>query len=289
VTRVESPRQGAIGTAHVVGHSITPIIEVAIVWGRWEIEEVEKRYFGFEDCRKCHEGMGSHGRYWSHLLRHETKARKRTVIAMTCPKESRPSRRRIPSAVRRESAWLVGLLAVVLVLYLVARSPAAEPGKPSGESARPCERFPWKSIEHISTNIAPDSPPEDCAETSGFFSEEVPVAYVSPEYCGKPPAAFYRRTSSFCHHPLYFEEVNLERYGYSFGILQPAASAVHFFGTIPALPYKMAVRPPCSCRSTCRYPEPGRHVPPQCTCPPLRLDAGIVEAGVVAGMVLLIP
>jgi hypothetical protein len=264
-------------------------MQVATVWGSSGIEEVEERHIGFEDRGKCNEGMGFHGRYWSHLLRHETKARKRTVIAMTCPKESRPSRRSIRSAVRRESAWLGGLLAVVIVLYLVARSPGAEPGKPSEESAHQCELFPWKSIAQISTNIAPDSPPEDCAETSGIFSEEVPVDYVSPEYCGKPPAAFYRRMSSFRHHPLYFEEVNLERYGYSFGILQPAASAAHFFGTIPALPYKMAVCPPCSCRSTCRYPESGRHVPPQCTCPPLRLDAGIVEAGVVAGMVLLIP
>jgi hypothetical protein len=71
------------------------------------------------------------------------------------------------------------------------------------------------------------------------------------------PLAFARLWSQQCyawdapctvHRPLYFEEVNLERYGYGCcDCLQSAASAAHFFGTVPALPYCMAADCPGEC------------------------------------------
>ena len=68
----------------------------------------------------------------------------------------------------------------------------------------------------------------------------------------------------FCHRPLYFEEINLERYGYGCGwCLQPGASAAHFFGTVPALPYLMTVDCPHECIYTLGHYRPG-------SCPPWR-------------------
>lgn len=61
----------------------------------------------------------------------------------------------------------------------------------------------------------------------------------------------------YCYQPLYFEDVNLERCGYSAHCcVQPLISGAHFFGTCGILPFKMIARSPCSC------------VEPQADCPP---------------------
>ncbi len=63
------------------------------------------------------------------------------------------------------------------------------------------------------------------------------------------------------HNPLYFEEFNLERCGYTLGCAQTFVSACHFFGNALALPYRAVERPWCSiecdrldCRSAGRLP-----------------------------------
>lgn len=51
----------------------------------------------------------------------------------------------------------------------------------------------------------------------------------------------------FAYHPIYIEDMNLERCGWSFGCwLQPVISGMHFYGSIGILPYKVLVSPPCS-------------------------------------------
>jgi hypothetical protein len=64
----------------------------------------------------------------------------------------------------------------------------------------------------------------------------------------------------FAYHPIYFEDMNLERCGLSCGCMQSVVSGLMFWGTVAVLPYKMLVSPPCSCV----YP-PG--FPPD-DCPP---------------------
>jgi hypothetical protein len=88
---------------------------------------------------------------------------------------------------------------------------------------------------------------------------------------------------------LYFEDVNLERYGYSHGILQPAASAIHFFGTIPLLPYKFGLHPPCEEIYTLGYYRPGNPVPYRTSRLGFRLRAALLEAGAVVGFIYMIP
>lgn len=101
--------------------------------------------------------------------------------------------------------------------------------------------------------------------------------------------SFTWEAPALCHRPLYFEDVNLERHGHSFGVVQPAVSAGRAFGQLLALPYQMTVHPPCECIYTLGEQRPGNCVPYQLEIPPVSLPAGAAEAGVVAGLILLIP
>ena len=91
-----------------------------------------------------------------------------------------------------------------------------------------------------------------------------------------------------CQRPLYFEESNLDRYGNSFGLTPPVVSAAHFFGTIPLLPYLLAVDPPHKCTYTLGHYRPGSDIPFRFHRLPVRLDASLVEAATIWGLVLII-
>lgn len=84
-----------------------------------------------------------------------------------------------------------------------------------------------------------------------------------------PTFNYQWNATSFCHQPLYFEEINLERYGYGCSpCLQPAVSAAHFFATVPALPYCLAATCPTECIYTLGYYRPGSCPPRQINYPP---------------------
>lgn len=74
-------------------------------------------------------------------------------------------------------------------------------------------------------------------------------------------SAYIWQAPVFCHQPLYYEEVNLERHGYSFGVVQPAVSAAHFFGTTALLPYKFVAEGRRECVYTLGHYRPGSKVP----------------------------
>ena len=96
--------------------------------------------------------------------------------------------------------------------------------------------------------------------------------------------------TALCHRPLYFEEVNLERYGYGCcACLQPAASAAHFFATVPALPYCMAAECPQECVYTLGHYRPGSCPPWRCHWPPSDPLAAAAQGGVLTGLIFLIP
>jgi hypothetical protein len=113
--------------------------------------------------------------------------------------------------------------------------------------------------------------------------------------------SFNWEATCFYHNPLYFEEINLERYGYQCGdrccfwncgrecCLQPAASAAHFYGSLLALPYCMAVDCPGDCVYTLGHSRPGNCNPWRRHYPPYDPVAVAAEGGVWTGLVFAIP
>lgn len=105
-----------------------------------------------------------------------------------------------------------------------------------------------------------------------------------------PIVAYRRAAAGSRSYPLYFEEVNAERYGYTCSrCLQPAISAAHFFGTIPYLPYLMTANCPRECVYTLGHYRPGSCNPWREHSFPYRCDAAVVQGAAVAGLIFLIP
>ena len=103
-------------------------------------------------------------------------------------------------------------------------------------------------------------------------------------------ADLHLESRALCHKPLYFEEVQLERYGHSAGpIVEPLLSAAHFFVTIPLLPYYMGVDPPCECQYSLGYYRPGSCAPFMVEPFPLSLRGAAFEAGAAAGAAIVLP
>lgn len=104
------------------------------------------------------------------------------------------------------------------------------------------------------------------------------------------PSAIQWKASGLCHKPLYFEEVQLERYGHEIGpILQPLVSTAHFFGNVAVLPYKMGIHPPHECQYALGYYRPGNCAPYMLPPIPFSLRGAATQAGAVVGASALIP
>ncbi len=145
------------------------------------------------------------------------------------------------------------------------------------------------------------------AERTILFRDlsDVDVAYVGkswniPQQCGIGYEQFIGRNfipstvqwtaSGACHKPLYFEQVQLERYGHEAGpVLQPLVSTVHFFGNIAVLPYKMGIHPPGECQYSLGYFRPGNCAPYMMQPIPWSLRGALMQAGAVTGGAALIP
>jgi hypothetical protein len=100
---------------------------------------------------------------------------------------------------------------------------------------------------------------------------------------------FTWKASLLCHHPLYFEETDLERYGHSLNpLIGPVWSGVHFFLVIPVLPYKMSLAPLNECQYILGYYRPGNCAPYLLPPVPLSVEAALIEgASVAAGFAIL--
>ena len=98
------------------------------------------------------------------------------------------------------------------------------------------------------------------------------------------------KASGLCHKPLYFEEVNLERYGQTAGpFAQPVLSTAHFFVNIAVLPYKMGIHPPTECQYALGYYRPGNCAPWIIPPVPISLRGALFQAGAVGAGIALIP
>ncbi len=104
--------------------------------------------------------------------------------------------------------------------------------------------------------------------------------FDAPKFAGRDfaPTLFTWKAASTCHKPLYFEDVQLERYGHSWNpVIQPFMSGAHFFVSVPLLPYKMGLRPYNECVYTLGYYRPGSCAPYMFEPIPLSLRAAVWE------------
>lgn len=92
-----------------------------------------------------------------------------------------------------------------------------------------------------------------------------------------------------CHGRLYFQQINFERYGWSFGVLQPLISSGIFLWDFVMWPYHMA-KEPCRCfEYNTGYCLPGDPVP--YLLDPLEISAtgAVAEVGTILALVAVFP
>jgi hypothetical protein len=137
-------------------------------------------------------------------------------------------------------------------------------------------------------------------EISNADLDYVTQVWGLPSECQMPNVAFKQRqwlpiemtwrASELLHKPLYFEEVNLERYGHTAGpFAQPIVSSAHFFFNIAVLPYKMGIHPPNECQYALGYYRPGNCAPWIIPPVPLSLRGALWQAGAVGAGIGIIP
>jgi hypothetical protein len=124
-----------------------------------------------------------------------------------------------------------------------------------------------KGIGELTTNI--DIKPDTEAGTGPKTPESIAESCLgsAPHAASEriwAPLCYSWEAPALCHGPLYFEETNLERNGYSQKYLrgvQPLVSSANFFGTSFILPYLLVAEPPCECVYTLGEYRPGSCVP----------------------------
>jgi len=147
-----------------------------------------------------------------------------------------------------------------------------------------------KPLSAIRVGIQPkgDMLPEDCS--AELFTDRF-AASSAPSLPGGL-TTFSWAPSNLAHEPLYFDDVPLENYGQTrHPLFQPVISGARFFGTLPVIPYKIGVdrlHDPVYTLGTYRPGSPGPCVH-QGLPHPLELDASLLEAGTIVGLLLLLP
>src|SRR5581483_1803175 len=97
---------------------------------------------------------------------------------------------------------------------------------------------------------------------TGFPPDAGPATVVAGEMARVlPPRAVAFVPGDFCYRPLYFEDRNAERYGWTVPLAQPALSTARFYLDTVLLPYKMVLHPPWGWECTSASPGPGDPVP----------------------------
>ncbi len=138
------------------------------------------------------------------------------------------------------------------------------------------------------------------ARLSGADLQAIAAAWQIPEECivstGMYPDRFWScqtvtwHASNLCHKPLYFENVNLERYGHSAGpLMQPLRSTGHFFVSLLTLPYHTAINPPNECIYALGYYRPGNCAPWLVDPFPISLAGAARQATMTTGAWYILP
>lgn len=170
--------------------------------------------------------------------------------------------------------------------------PAAAPKPDENSAAAIWARIHESAITDVRADISLPSP-QGKPEDKQMPDRPENVSWTPRmSYAMRQPLCYFWDAPALYYNPLYFEESNLERHGYSpryLRLFQPVVSGAQFFATIPTLPYQMAATPPCECVYTLGEYRPGSCVPYQINRPPLSAAGGLSEAGTAIGLIMLIP
>lgn len=138
------------------------------------------------------------------------------------------------------------------------------------------------------------------ARLSSADLQAIAATWQVPEECivstGIYPDRFWEcqtvtwHASNLCHKPLYFENVNLERYGHTAGpVMQPLRSTGHFFVSLLTLPYHTAINPPNECIYALGYYRPGNCAPWLVDPFPISLAGAARQATFTTGAWYILP
>jgi hypothetical protein len=92
-----------------------------------------------------------------------------------------------------------------------------------------------------------------------------------------------------CHHRLFFEEKNAERYGWDLGFIQPLVSTLYFYRDVVFLPHNFWSYPCRRWECNAGYCLPGDPVPYIIYPPEFTLSGSIAEGAVAVGLFAVIP
>ena len=102
------------------------------------------------------------------------------------------------------------------------------------------------------------------------------------------PQTYAWQASALCHKPLYFENVQLERYGHSHGPLrQPIHSVAHFFVSLVTVPYQTGIHPVNECQYALGFYRPGDCAPWLKDPIPFSLNGAVRQALVTTGVAVI--
>ncbi len=147
-----------------------------------------------------------------------------------------------------------------------------------------------RPVTQMSLNVQPE--PGRMPEQRGLSSDSNLSAtgkYSAEIDRGWRDCLVHWNASEASHGPLYFEEANLERHGYSRGYWQPVFSGVRFFSTAPLLPGLMTLDRPFSLQYELGESRVGSSTPYRARKIPWDAKSVLVEIAVVSGISFIIP
>ncbi|MEM9413424.1 MAG: hypothetical protein AAGA30_20115, partial [Planctomycetota bacterium] len=129
------------------------------------------------------------------------------------------------------------------------------------------------------------------SDFSGFYFN--PAVFDDRRLYGDSVGSFQHwavwKSPGICFRPLYFEDVNLERFGARKPFFQPGISAVHFFGSVVSLPYHAGLDAPWDCQFVAAYGRPGNRYCYQRERPVWSLKGGTLQALLATGVIFGLP
>lgn len=152
---------------------------------------------------------------------------------------------------------------------------AAEPVAPGGPQPRRLLgplRSPDTELEGVGTGLIP----QDSA--AQYLPERVQLPVAEERGDDWQPLRKEWLASNLTHHPLYHEDIMLERHGHQrWPLLQPAVSGARFFGGVVMMPYKLTLQKPWEDEYTLGHVRPGTPAPPLYQRPPYDRKATMVQ------------